>query len=404
MTRLCRRLQRCGPILAAALCLLALLTPAAAAATGAEQGHWSTQAALPESAANAVCATDSEHVWVVATEHATSFVLVTTDGGASWTRHDIPTKAALLAVVFIDQRHGWAVGKGNVIMATGDGGRHWQKQYATVKRENTFYLNVWSQDQLASVSFVSPTTGWAVGGRGLVRGETQHSSLALKTTDGGATWRRQPSPSGDRPLHTVFFIDARHGWMGGEHGLLVRTTDGGRHWRREDSGTTLAIDRILFTSRRRGWAVAEKEVSRGYWKYGLLRTSDGGRHWSEVQLPEDVAPWAIAADAGGFVCVVGGRFRQRATTAVALSRDGGASWTVEEVSANGLWDVALAGSRVWALGGGSNDRQSLIVERSPQQPTSVHRSLWVAGLAAAAIALAVALAVVRRRRLATVTS
>lgn len=52
-------------------------------------------------------------------------VVVSSDGGVSWTPQPSGTQAGLEAVVFADAKKGWAVGKG-VLLATTDGGASWQ--------------------------------------------------------------------------------------------------------------------------------------------------------------------------------------------------------------------------------------------------------------------------------------
>src|SRR5690348_6965594 len=59
---------------------------------------------------------------------------------------------------------------------------------------------------LNSLSFVNPSTGWAVGDRGVI----------WHTDDGGANWRTQPSPA-SCSLNAVFFVDSHRGWaVGGQ--------------------------------------------------------------------------------------------------------------------------------------------------------------------------------------------
>jgi photosystem II stability/assembly factor-like uncharacterized protein len=61
------------------------------------------------------------------------------------------------------------------LYSTSDGGQHWTKLSpgANFKR-------------VTSLSFVSTTTGWGIGG------QSDTSSFLLKTTDGGKTWTLIP--------------------------------------------------------------------------------------------------------------------------------------------------------------------------------------------------------------------
>jgi len=70
----------------------------------------------------------------------------------------------------VDMQRGW-VTDGMVLYSTSDGGQHWTKLYPGANFK-----------QVADLSFVSSTTGWAIGG------QSNTSSFLLKTTDGGKTW------------------------------------------------------------------------------------------------------------------------------------------------------------------------------------------------------------------------
>ena len=112
-------------------------------------------------------------------------VLVTTDGGTSWTSQTAHTKADLHAVHFADARcdatppvgHGWAVGGRGCIMATEDCGNTWHRQASGI------------DEDLIAVHFTSPQRGLAVGSGGTV----------IRTADGGEHWShddpsRSPAP------------------------------------------------------------------------------------------------------------------------------------------------------------------------------------------------------------------
>ena len=74
-------------------------------------------------------------------------------------------------VHFADARTGWAVGTDGTIVATRDGGTHWERQTGG------------TPNLLTSVHFADARTGWAVG-----QGRT-----IVATRDGGATWAAQAS-------------------------------------------------------------------------------------------------------------------------------------------------------------------------------------------------------------------
>jgi photosystem II stability/assembly factor-like uncharacterized protein len=53
----------------------------------------------------------------------------------------------------------------------------------------------------------------------------------------------------------VKFFDEREGVAVGGDGTAIHTSDGGRTWRAEPTGTPHALERLFFAGRTRGWAV-----------------------------------------------------------------------------------------------------------------------------------------------------
>jgi photosystem II stability/assembly factor-like uncharacterized protein len=72
------------------------------------------------------------HVWIAGSPG--SQVFHSADGGATWQAFATGIATPLSAIVFVDERHGWAAGALGVILATQDGGRTWQEQRSGGKR------------------------------------------------------------------------------------------------------------------------------------------------------------------------------------------------------------------------------------------------------------------------------
>jgi hypothetical protein len=102
------------------------------------------------------------------------------------------------AVSFVDRRHGWAVGAGGRVFATGNGGRTWRAQSSNV------------QADLFDVKFLDELEGWAVGDAGTV----------IHTVDGGARWVAVASNIPHR-LERLSFVDRTHGWAVGFGGAII---------------------------------------------------------------------------------------------------------------------------------------------------------------------------------------
>jgi photosystem II stability/assembly factor-like uncharacterized protein len=158
----------------------------------------------------------------------------TNDGGASWTKQALPTSHLLLGAEFLDDEHGWLVGAGATILQTSDGGATWRA--GLVRGE--------PRVRFTAASFVERRLGWAVGSAGQV----------FATTDGGRVWLPQNSGV-ENDLLDVKFLSTSEGWAVGSAGALLHTSDGGARWAMEKSGTAHPLERVFFSDREHGWAV-----------------------------------------------------------------------------------------------------------------------------------------------------
>ena len=71
-------------------------------------------------------------------------------------------------------------------------------------------------------------------------------------------------------LNTVYFLDSKRGWVGGDQGFLSRTEDGGQTWTRQQVGTTSAINDIYFRDKEAGFLLAGNTI---------FVTHDDGAQW-----------------------------------------------------------------------------------------------------------------------------
>jgi photosystem II stability/assembly factor-like uncharacterized protein len=158
----------------------------------------------------------------------------TNDAGANWVKQTLPTKHLLLGGEFLDDEHGWLVGAGATILQTSDGGETWRAGLVRGEQRVRF----------TAASFAEKRLGWAVGTAGHV----------FATTDAGRTWFPQNSGI-DTDLLDVKFLNAAEGWAVGSAGTLLHTSDGGARWTTESSGTAHPLERVFFVDRAHGWAV-----------------------------------------------------------------------------------------------------------------------------------------------------
>jgi photosystem II stability/assembly factor-like uncharacterized protein len=205
-------------------------------------------------------------------------LLTSTDGGATWTRRAIAERgdlswSDLYSIRFAaDGETGWIGGEGGLILKTTDGGATWKAQPSGTT-ENIFRIAV-----------VDPQTAHATGTNGLLMG----------TTDGGEHWQPETFKGG-LIFFDIAFPDARDGWAVGEFETIIHTADGGKTWTPQMGGKRAnfklpALFAVRFADAQHGWAAGQGGT--------LLRTDDGGATWQPLTQPS-AAPMYSVAYAGG---------------------------------------------------------------------------------------------------------
>jgi len=73
-----------------------------------------------------------------------------------------------------------------------------------------------------------------------------------------------------KDLNTVYFLDSKRGWIGGDNGYLSRTEDGGQSWMPQAVGTKEGINDIYFRDKEAGFLLAGNTI---------FVTRDDGARW-----------------------------------------------------------------------------------------------------------------------------
>lgn len=172
---------------------------------------------------------------------------------SAWTLQNSGIQSALNSASFVDQYTGWVVGDSAIALKTIDGGATWKILTTPLPKNENFFR----------VHFVDHNYGYAIGGTfGLCK--------ILRTSDGGATWTSLTSSVAARPIG-LFFIDRMRGWVVGDNGMVLNTADGGITWNQITLSTSNHLSTVVFSDAINGWICGQ---------YGtLFNTTDGGKTW-----------------------------------------------------------------------------------------------------------------------------
>jgi photosystem II stability/assembly factor-like uncharacterized protein len=214
-------------------------------------------------------------------------VLVSDDDGHAWRQMPSPVSVTLTAVRFFDASNGIAIGHGGTVLITNDGGESWTRRLdgrriaqlalqaahasgrADALKEAQRLAADGPDKPLLDVLLFDSRRALVVGAYG----------MALATEDGGAAWtpwmNRLDNPKG---LHC--YAVRRRGEalvIAGEQGLLLRSDDDGRTFRRLSTpyrGSFFTVE-----------LPADHEIVVAGLRGNTWRSVDDGRTWSQVASP-----------------------------------------------------------------------------------------------------------------------
>lgn len=241
------------PGCAAALLLAAGLASPAPVGPGPPLPEWAVIARLaPESLLLDVARSGERLLAVGERGH----ILVSSDGGASWTQAKVPTRALLTGVYLLDSQLGWAVGHDAVVLRTRDGGTTWERVHYAPEDERPL-LDVWFKDA---------EHGLAASAYGEL----------LATSDGGDSWQRRAIRDGD-DFHLNQIVAARDGtlYVAAEAGHLYRSDDGGGSWLALPSPYEGSFFGVL--------PLAEGPVLAFGLRGRLFASDDRGKSWTRIE-------------------------------------------------------------------------------------------------------------------------
>lgn len=243
-------------------------------------------------------------------------LLTSSDGGATWTRHELGQHSFValagcpdgsffaadfyhhvvrigpdgepdqvlplakpetpLAAACDPQGRWWIAGTYATVAMSADQGASWTVQ------------NLGEDAQLTAVQFIDAERAVLVGEFGLL----------FRSADGGATWSRGPAAPNDFYPYAAWFISAEEGWLSGIAGQVLHTLDGGAAWVRESNETGAPLYHLFALDGR----------MLGVGPAGLVRR-DADAVWRALSRQSDLPAYigtAAPINAGDSAVVVGG--------------------------------------------------------------------------------------------------
>ncbi|MBN2026202.1 MAG: IPT/TIG domain-containing protein [Actinobacteria bacterium] len=239
---------------------------------------WTTQ--VSQNAYNwSVCAVNADHAWAMGgiDDYAYDNVEKTANGGLNWVRLNtgLDAGAYIVDIAALDVNTIWAVGSGETIIRTDNGGWTW-----TLQNYITPIMDEW----LMGISAADASTAWAVGSYGTI----------LKTTDAGVTWSEQDA--GYNLFSGVAAVDTQTAWIVGAGANIYKTTDGGATWVLQDSGAADSLSAISAVDASTAWAVGTWNMAGPSGEASvILKTTDGGDTWVQQDSTTEAPLYDICA-------------------------------------------------------------------------------------------------------------
>lgn len=233
-------------------------------------------------------------------------VLYSDDAGSHWQQAATPTSATLVALRFVDDKHGWAIGHMGVVLHTDDAGQTWTKQFdgiqaarlvADATQKSGDEKAIANAERLLAEGADKPFFDlyFENANTAIVVGAFNH---AFRTTDGGKTWQPwQVHIENPKAFHLHAIRKVGNALLiAGEQGLLLRSEDAGEHFKPLASPYTGTWFGLLTT--RSGHLIA----------YGLrgnaFISSDAGSTWKKLQTGTQVSISAATQLRDGRVVLV----------------------------------------------------------------------------------------------------
>lgn len=217
--------------------------------------------------------------------------------------------------------------------------------------------------RLRGVSAVSDRVAWASGA----------DSTVLRTTDGGATWKKLSVTTDTLDFRDIDALDARTAYVlsigNGPASRIYKTTDAGATWTLQfkNDDPKAFYDAMSFWDRNHGIVVGDSIDG----QFCIMTTENGGRTW--VRIPASALPPALEnegafAASGTNIAVVGKSHAWIGTGAGATARvlhtaDRGRTWQIAETplvagASAGIFSLAFRDAKHGIVVGGDYKKEN----------------------------------------------
>ncbi len=223
-------------------------------------------------------------------------MIKTTNGGNNWFDNSIFSNTAenLNSVWFINENTGWMCSTNKILYHTTNSGLNWDSQLVLISTGNKIsFLNSttgWIQAQPYLYKTVNGGDNWSIISSGMgtefsfvnenTGWMTTYSSGAStihKSTNGGVNWISQYSTSNFRVIYSIKFVNENTGWAGGYREHILKTTNGGVNWfQQRDMNNSAGFFSMDFINDNTGWAIGDNAYS--------VYTLNGGSTWNQIPL------------------------------------------------------------------------------------------------------------------------
>ena len=251
-------------------------------------------------------------------------IVVTTNGGATWTiRKSPPESVGLNAISCSPTKDCVAVGgtgsRVGPVIVTRNGGATWVNERRPSGLTSASYLT--------AISCPSAKDCVAVGMH-----VHEGNDLAVTTTDGGATWLVRNAPSGVANAIAVSCPSTKDCFVVGNPGpgTVGATTNGGATWANERilSPVDGALNAVSCPSTRDCVVVGQVFAAGGAGDLGFVATRNGGTSWVTEKVPSGVAGLGTISCPSMKDCFV---VADNPAPTVIATRNGGTTWVTEKL-------------------------------------------------------------------------